>query len=119
MVRCERAEKTAIEVPINVVTEWNNCPFAACSRKECRRNSVMASLSQRGQQEPTENIIVIPEQAVSTMLNPLAERCGLNAFRRFKRWKSSCTSIADVSEADKLTRLMTDDRLSRQAPPSI
>jgi hypothetical protein len=53
------------------------------------------------------------------MLNPLAERCGLNAFRRFKRWKSSCTSIADVSEADKLTRLMTDDRLSRQAPPSI
>jgi len=43
------------------------------------------------------------------MLNPLAHEAGLNASRGFKRWNRSCTSIADVIEADKLTKLMTDD----------
>jgi len=50
------------------------------------------------------------------MLNPLAQRRGLNASRGFKRWNSSCTSIADMIEkTDKLTKLMTADRVSRQA----
>jgi hypothetical protein len=44
------------------VTECENCPLPACSRDECSRNSVTASVSQRAQPELTESVIVIPER---------------------------------------------------------
>ena len=115
MLRSEPSNKTAIEVPINLVTECKNCPLPACSRDECSRNSVTASLSQRAHQGLTESVIVIPERPVPTMLNPLAQQRRVERLPRLQALELQLQINADVIQVDKLRKLKSDDGVSRQA----
>jgi hypothetical protein len=90
-------------------------PSDMLARDECSRNSVTASLSQRAQQELSESVILIPERPFSRSWIHWHNDAGLSPSKGFKRWNSSCRSIADVIEADRLTKPMTDDGVSRQA----
>jgi hypothetical protein len=104
MLTYEPVEKTAIELPINVVTEWKNRRLPGRSRDECSRNKVTASLCQRAKPELTESAVVIPERPVHTMLNLLALRRRAERFPRRQALDRSCLSIADVIEAKERSK---------------
>jgi len=62
MLRSEPSKQTAIELPINVVTECKNCPLPACSPDDCSRNSVRRLHLNEQSKGSLRSVIVIPER---------------------------------------------------------